>query len=381
MAANFRISIKLLKELLSKLEEIERSLRKNRETLANVRNGISVGSGTHEIKALLAEEIERIDKQAEAVHQLKETLEDVIRLYEMAEATISGNYIEKLLVNVDKAVDNITDLSKENQDILREWIESNREKNASVVDRIEDEETRKGFSDDYRDTLQKHYDDVPPEYRNTRDLYDKYSKDVKVADFNAPGSKHNSGKLYLDSSADMSNKRGNGTTYYHEFGHFVVYKEGWVKGSETCGEFKDFEESLKKEVNEYIDGYEKKYREEGQNLGKTGDDLDDYITKQTKKAIKEDINGKNDEYHHVNDGLSDIIDGVSNDKYQASYGHDPDKKTGKSYWDTNPSRVSNEAFAEIFAAEMTGDTTEIEKMKEIFPETYKLYSDMVKDAK
>jgi len=41
----------------------------------------------------------------------------------------------------------------------------------------------------------------------------------------------------------------------------------------------------------------------------------------------------------------------------------------------------NDGFAEIFAAEMTGDTTEIEKMKEIFPETYKIYSDMVKDAK
>jgi len=43
-------------------------------------------------------------------------------------------------------------------------------------------------------------------------------------------------------------------------------------------------------------------------------------------------------------------------------------------------KVASEGFAQIFSAQMTGDTTEIEKMKEIMPETYKIYTEMIKKA-
>lgn len=75
-----------------------------------------------------------------------------------------------------------------------------------------------------------------------------------------------------------------------------------------------------------------------------------------------------------NNGISDIIDGVSNGKYQPSYGH------GDGYWEENSSRLANEAFAQFFSAQMTGDTQEVEKMKELMPETYEIYCKMIQEA-
>ena len=374
MKVKFCVQISRLKNLLSQLEQTEKDLLKYKESLEDIRNTISIGSGTHEIKNQLSTQIEEIKREADSVHQLKEVLEDVIRLYEFTEAAISGEYVKMLAISGDKALDALTDRGKEILDAIDVWVDSVHKKNENVVDRIKDEGTRKGFDSNYQERLQQLYDDVPPEYQSAKNLYDKYSKDVQVADFNTSKSYHSNGKLYINSNGDMNNDRGDGTTYYHEYGHFVVHKEGWVTGNQTNGRFKDFESSLKKEVSGYIQNYEDQFRQEGEDKGLTGPNLNKYVKEETKKAIETDINGVNNEYYHVNNGLSDIIDGVSNDKYQASYGHP------EGYWEKNPTRVSNEAFAQIFSAEMTGDTTEIEKMKEIFPETYEIYTDMINNA-
>ena len=127
----------------------------------------------------------------------------------------------------------------------------------------------------------------------------------------------------------------------------------------------------------YICAIEQKYEEEGLALGLTGVNLSNFIKNKTTVNIKEDINGFKNEFFDINNGLSDIIDGVSNNKYQPSYGHGYESDGITSYWEYDPTRVPNEAFAQFFSAQMTGDTVEIEKMKEIMPNTYAIYMEMV----
>ena len=184
--------------------------------MEDIRNTISIGSGTHEIKNQLSTQIEEIKREADSVYRLKEVLEDVIRLYEFTEAAISGEYVKMLAISGDKALDALTDRGKEILDAIDDWVDSVHKKNENVVDRIKDEGTRKGFDSNYQERLQQLYDDVPPEYQSAKNLYDKYSKDVQVADFNTSKSYHSNGKLYINSNGDMNNDRGDGTTYYHE---------------------------------------------------------------------------------------------------------------------------------------------------------------------
>ena len=179
--------------------------------------------------------------------------------------------------------------------------------------------------------------------------------------------------------------RGDGTTFYHEYGHYVVDQEKWIKGGECVGDFARFEAAVKKEIKAYYTSIENEIRAKliAEETAKSGTrfftdeqllKIEKKVTEQTTAAIKTDICGSGNETYHVNNGLSDIIDGVSNGKYQPSYGHDV------GYWDKDPSRVANEAFAQFFSAQMTGDTVEMEKMKELMPEAYDIYMDMVSKA-
>jgi hypothetical protein len=384
--AEFYVNINKLQAVLPALEKISEQLENEKHCIESVKNGLSLGSGTHNIKKSLEGYIDELEANSDSIHQLKEALEDIIRAYLLTEAIVARDLGQILSVLKDKGLDYIQDGLHGISESLEEWMTYLSRKKDNVLNLIDDDKTRKDFPNDYKEVLYEVYDDVPLEYIDTRLLYDKYAEEVVVANFNSVDSKGNAapyhldGKLYLNTTADLNNPRGNGTTYYHEFGHFIVYKEGWIVDGEAQGEFAEFEKSLREEVSAYISSIENIKREEGENIyNLTGAQLDSYVERETLTEIKKDINGPSGEYFDVNNGLSDIIDGVSNNMYQASYGHGFED-TGESYWEYDPSRVPNEAFAQFFSAQMTGDTTEIEKMKEIMPKTYEIYMHMIESA-
>lgn len=380
MLGEFTIERNNIKQCYLEMEEAEKAIEEIRTRLEQVQEHLTIsGKGTYEFKGSLKEQSANIKKLSRSTHTMKESLEEIVRVYGGTEAKLSGS-VEGVKILAESVEDIVSDIANNIRDTLKDWIEESKENRSSVVFRIKDDNTRNGFSEDYRNVLQELYEDVPSEYGDTKKLYDRYSKEVVVAAFNKVDENgkaspyHSNGKLYLNTNADLMNKRGNGTTYYHEYGHFVVYKEGWVDGNKCTGEFKKFEDSLRKEVATYYQNYETQFRKEGIDKGYSGAKLDKYIENQTKTAINTEINGSSREYYDVNNGISDIIDGVSNGKYQPSYGH------GDGYWDKNQSRVANEAFAQFFSAQMTGDIVEIEKMKEIMPETYEIYTNMIENA-
>ncbi|MCQ2499342.1 MAG: hypothetical protein MJ133_10215 [Lachnospiraceae bacterium] len=373
--AAFDIKINEIRAEFSIMSALEAELKKQSDTLAEIKRSLpSFGKNTSALLRRLELEAKSIDEEARNVYKMKESLEDVLRAYMIKEALITGDVSSLIAVFGDKVYDWITDKSKEFKDLLERWKKNSEKTRDNVLNRIRDDETRNGFSDEYKDKLQQLYDDVPKEYLDARDLYDKHIENLKVAEFDAEKSYQINGEIHVNQEEDLDNPRGAGTTYYHEYGHYIVNNEGWVKGHSATGQFKEFEDSLRREVGNYISAYENQYREEGIARGYSGARLESYIENNTRSAITLDLNGPNNENLHVNDGLSDIIGGVSNNKYVASYGH------ANGYWDANPSRVPNEAFAEIFSAQMTGDTIELARMKEIFPDTYKIYCDMISSA-
>lgn len=358
----------------SELKEVEKMLMNQWERIEKCRTNLLIsGKGTSVIKQKLGDSSDELRQLGKSAHELKEGLEEIIRLYSFTEAKIAKD-ISILKYIGDYISDVHNDFFDDWKERFEDWIYDYKKQQENIIFRIHDKETREGFNKEYQELLQQIYLDVPSEYEDAKRLYDKYSKDLIVVDFNEDSPYHNKGELHISTEKDLNNNRGNGTTFYHEYGHFIVYNQDWVKGDECKGDFKEFEESLKKEIGEYCEKYEEYYRNEGINKGYSDAQLDKYIENETDKAIKQDINGDKNENYHVNNGLSDIIDGVSNDKYQPSYGH-PD-----GYWEENPSRVANEAFAQFFSAQMTGDEAEIQKMKELMPETYKIYSEMIKRA-
>lgn len=361
----FEVNLKQLKNQSSYLASVEKDLRRNIKGIQHVKNNLPIlGSGTRQIIMNLNSRIVEIKKEADSAYKLKETLEDVIRLYESTEAVL---FVMK-------------NMSKGDWDRYSKWADDILKNLGSFIFQISDKKTRDGFSDDYRKVLQDLYDNVPVEYRDAKALYDKHLKDLKVADFNSvdkygdPYPHNSDGKVYLNTDADLNNDRKNGTTYYHEYGHFITRKEKWVEGRNVNGPFEEFDKLLREEVSDYIKSYEDTFRQEGMDLGRSGESLKDYIKEKTKAAIELDILGEEGEFTHINNGISDIIDGVSNGTYQPYYGHP------NGYWDKDPSLVPNEAFAQIFSAQMTGDEIELKKMKDIMPKTYEKYCEMIEEA-
>lgn len=376
MGVFFKVKLDNMKLTIASMEGMETALRTRKDELIKLRSDINgFGKGTHEIKVRLKSAINDVSSEAKNLHSMKEKLEDILRVYELTEAYLSGDIKTIIKIGGDKFKDILDDGKYSINDVIHHIIDSIRTGDGDIIGRIHDDYTRENMPPEYRERLQEIYDDVPPEYRSARDLYDKYGSGVEIKNYNENGAYYSNGDgIYINAADDMNNARGNGTTYYHEYGHYIVYEEGWIKRGAAQGEFADFEATLRREVEAYVKSYEDKYRAEAIAKGLTGAQASKYVMDMTEKAISKDINGPHNETYHVNNGLSDIIDGVTDGKYQPSYGHAED------YWSTNPSRVPNEAFAQIFSAQMTGDETELAKMREIFPEAYEKYCNMVANA-
>lgn len=378
MLGEFTIDMKKIRSTYKEFEEVSREIKSYKSDVASIRNQLSVsGQGTYALKQQLKEMEEELSRIALSVHNYKECLEDIVRYYGKAEANM-GNSSKKLSLILENSIDMLQDSKDWLSNALDKKIDEYNEIKNSLIGDIEDSTTRNGFTEEYRNCLQQHYDDVADEYKDAKALYDKYINGLVMGDFYGIDDEgnsvayHSGGKIFLNTDDDLSNARGDGTTFYHEYGHFVVYNENWINNGACTGKFNQFEKLLREEISTYVNDYEEKFRKEGIEKGYTDTQLDKYIENETRDAIELDINGSSNETYNTNNGISDIIDGVTNGNYQPSYGHDED------YWNLDQTRVANEAFAQIFSAQMTGDETELNKMRELMPETYEYYMEMIK---
>ena len=159
----------------------------------------------------------------------------------------------------------------------------------------------------------------------------------------------------------------------------IVYETGALNSPEM----KAFEEALQREVTAYVNGIEAQMRGQYAGSGLSDEDIEKLVKKDTQAYLEQQLNGTNGADHHVYDGVSDMIDAATNHKYVITYSHsrsDPDywyiPFYDPTYWEENTSRQCNEAFAEIFAAEMCGDQKELDFIKNNFGDVYDRYKDV-----
>lgn len=158
-----------------------------------------------------------------------------------------------------------------------------------------------------------------------RKIYDKFVPvGGAVADMNSVKAYHSyrTHKVYLNVSKDTINPRGEGTTWFHEHGHYIDHENGYISHS------KSFLKHLKNDVKTYEKSYMRQY-----NLSNI---------KEARKQIADEFN----QNHYLSHSIQDIFGGIYKKRYRADlYGHNT------SYWiKSGKYGVCREAFAHMFEA-------------------------------
>lgn len=206
-----------------------------------------------------------------------------------------------------------------------------------------------------------------------KDLFEQYKGRIKFASMTVPGtdaSYHCGGYLYINLAENVKNPKGRANTFYHEMGHCIVYHTD----ARNSQEMADFDDALKKGVTAYIDKMEAtekaKLLANGYVEGTPA--YEQMLRDKTRIAIEADLHSQLGTNHGAYDGVTDMIDAASNHKYTIGFTHLNSDKGYKwpsntsTYWDRDPDAQSDEAFAEMFAADMMGDQKELDFIRNNF---------------
>ena len=161
------------------------------------------------------------------------------------------------------------------------------------------------------------------------------------------GAYHMGGSVYMNYETDAKDtQRGAGTTFYHEHGHLVDYKNKYISSSRTS-----FLESLKKDYKTKLKSTGKKYADD------------------QKTAISRELYSLPD----TANGISDIFGGLSKGKAEGMWGH------SVSYWKTSPTAVAKEAFAHMFVASFDPEREKL--MEQYFPTAWEEFKKILEEIK
>ena len=358
-------------------------------------------SGIWRVKTYLRSLSDATERNAATMNKLQQTLTSVVSLYENTEKKITGdsalssnsNSRTSDESNADtSSIDNYMSLLRQLFLILpgslspTAWINLISIASAETLlflikmHGMIDEVTFKGFLEN--PLLVTAIADRYYSHGNTdsKKLFEKYLEKLKVNDFKYKGTSYYSSSdraMYINASNEITDPRGYANVFYHEYAHMIVTEAGFIDSSGNFSEgFQKFNDAMRSDVSSYISNIENKYRNEyiSSNPGASEADITRYVENNTRAELTSTLGGSNKDCLN---GVSDMIDSISNGKYRITYSH-----TGNNpnYWTSNPSRVPNEAFAQCFAADMRGDTQEYNFMRNNFPNMMKAYNELVSSA-
>lgn len=232
----------------------------------------------------------------------------------------------------------------------------------------------KGLGEKHAAALEKIIQDSPAE---TKALWEKYAGDIKVSESNLTrGGAHcdSLGGIHINIEKDAGNKY-NGCPPYettmHESGHSIdraISRKVGYRFSESYNDG-EFEKTLIREAEAYIKNHQKTMSVESGSrvsISAARSSLGDRMRKSGYAATGD---------------VSDMLEGATKGKFSGSGGH------GKAYWvgrDTYWGKmgghsVAVEAFAEMFSATTTNPAS-LKHIKEVFPESYGVFTRMIKEA-
>ena len=158
----------------------------------------------------------------------------------------------------------------------------------------------------------------------------------------------------------------------HESGHSIDRAISRKFGSRYSENYNDgeFQKTLEREGTQYIKNFQK-----------------DLVSRYGRKVPLDEARRilsmrMVTETYKVTGDVSDILGGVTKGKFSGSGGHPKKYWTGeKDYWGNvrGAHSVSVEAFAEMFSASTTNSGS-LAKIKEVFPESYKVFTKMLAEA-
>ena len=162
---------------------------------------------------------------------------------------------------------------------------------------------------------------------------------------------HSFNLIFLSKEKDIVNDRGAATTLLHEIGHCIDDVLDFNDDVSNDSDY-DFIDVLRNDYNNFVSDVQEKY-------GLTKEEayvwIDDWL----------------DEDSDMKHGVSDLITGLSNWKIVGSWKHDEDYYTN--------SKIENEAFAHFFEAGMSYKPIKLQYIKEVFPNAYKKFEEMLRE--
>lgn len=226
---------------------------------------------------------------------------------------------------------------------------SGDESDNSVFDGIIGKQT--GMNKSYQDALNQRYSNGSADVKKA---FNKYVPSDSVEDAAFAGTAHFSPvsrKISMNFADDLQNKRGAGTTFFHEHGHYIDFMAAGATNYDYLSTVsQSFGALLRSDFKDYVKAYKKQHSLNA---------ADAY------KRISFELLG------HNKHSLSDLIDGISKGKCRGMYGHK------SSYW-TRPGALEREAFAHMFEASFDSDKYAL--MKQYFPNALAEFEKMLKGA-
>lgn len=232
-----------------------------------------------------------------------------------------------------------------------------------------------GLGQEHAEVIEKLVDAAPEEVKS---VWNKFGDEIAVADAAAKGAycENNNTSIHvnIERSANDTVKRAPYEEVMHESAHaidFAIQKKlGLSEG--YADSYKDglFEKTLIKEADAYIKNYQRELqtkREHKVLIAEARKELGLSTFQEERKAIRQ---------------TSDILEGATKGKFSGCAGHGKQYWTGIKWYDGNvygAHKVSTEAFAHFFSASTTNPKA-LSKLKSVFPESYKVFTSMLKEA-
>lgn len=184
-----------------------------------------------------------------------------------------------------------------------------------------------------------------------KELYDEYANSIRVVDYDYQGTPfYNSvsNGIKLNAMADLHNSTGNMSTYFHEVGHMMDDYSG--NGHAWLSSNPEFAKALRDDIEAYVNHI----------MITKHCDLDEAYD-----IISEEISGD------WNAGVSDIFGSLTGCRCQGDWGHHI------TYWQSDPTKIEKEAFANMFEASL-GDEKKLNEMKRFFPRAYSKFECIIR---
>ena len=400
--AYFYVDTLKINNQIESLSGIYRELLNEAGEIQQLASNLNIDmEGMRQVKVFLSSLSDATERNASSMQNLQKTLISVLSLYEKTEKKIAGDSFLSSNNKTNSSDQSNADTSSIDgfMSLLRRLLKilPGNLPPTAVISIIScasaetllfilklhgtiDDETFKGFLEN--PLLVTAIADRYYSHGNTdsKKLFEKYLEKLKVNDFKYEGTSYYSSidrAMYINASNELTDPRGYANVFYHEYAHMIVTEAGFINSSGTYSKgFQKFNDAMQSDVSSYISDIENKYRNEylSSNPNASEADITRYVESSTRDELNSTLGGLN---HDCLNGVSNMIDSISNGKYRITYGH-----TGNdpNYWTDDPSRIPNEAFAQCFAADLRGDTKEYEFMCDKFPNMMKAYDELVSSA-